>query len=187
VKELGYAKMVCEDWAVPHHVVDLRSLRPLLGGSTLTDFGIPEPEGHSTDPAMSATVVPNRNMIMLSIAVGYAVSHDVREVWFGAHAGDRIVYPDCRPLFIEQLNEVTLIANTHPVRIVAPFIDLDKVGILRIGHDLHLDYTRAWACYAGEDIACGRCGSCQERLEAFDRLAWTDPMAYATRELVPHE
>ena len=48
----------------------------------------------------TATEVPNRNMILLSLAIGYAVSIGAEQVYYGAHSGDHEIYPDCRPIFV---------------------------------------------------------------------------------------
>jgi 7-cyano-7-deazaguanine synthase len=176
-----HATRACNDWGVRHTIVDLRAMSFVLKASALLG-GIALPEGHSTDPAQKSTVVPNRNMIMLSIAVAHAAAHDCTEVRFGAHAGDREIYPDCRNEFVEALSLASRLGAG--VAISAPYLDIDKVGILTIGFALNLDYTLAWTCYRGEGIACGRCGSCQERLSAFAAIGKQDPLAYVTRELI---
>lgn len=181
-KELQYAADACETWGVPHNVVDLRALSFVLRGSALLGGALPE--GHATDPMQSATVVPNRNMIMLSVAVAHAVANGLAQVWFGAHAGDREIYPDCRVEFVQTLSSATQLATN--VAIKAPFLGMDKVGIIKLGHELGLDYAKTWTCYAGGEVACGRCGSCQERLAAFAELGCSDPLTYRTRELIPH-
>lgn len=184
-KELSYAADVCQELNnLPHHIVDLTCLNPLLQGSSLTS-DIDVPEGHYSEESMKATVVPNRNMIMLSIAIGYAVSLEYDHVYTAVHAGDHAIYPDCRKEFIQAVDEVAWISNYHPVHIQAPFIDIDKGQILREGRDVgveEIDYSATWTCYAGRVKACGRCGACVERLEAFDYMGWTDPLAYEDRE-----
>ena len=67
--ELGYAARLCKRLEVEHHIVDLSSLTPLLAGSALTNPEVAVPEGHYADESMKQTVVPNRNAIMLSIAI----------------------------------------------------------------------------------------------------------------------
>lgn len=179
-KELDYARQYCADIDVPYHTIDLGGLQRHLLNSALTDASVELPQSvHHEDDAQRATVVPNRNMIMLSIAVGYAVSNELDMVLFGAHGGDRTVYPDCRAEFISLLSQAAQIAGWHRVSIGAPFIDTDKTGILRLGLSLNLDYRRAWTCYEGGALACGRCGSCRERLDAFARVGVADPMEYA--------
>ena len=69
----------------------------LLTGSALTDAAVAVPEGHYTDHSMAATVVPNRNAIMLSVAVGEAVARGAKAVATAGHAGDHPGYPDGRP------------------------------------------------------------------------------------------
>jgi 7-cyano-7-deazaguanine synthase len=178
-KELHYATRVCKELDIPHHVIDLQVLKPHLLGSALTDT-VDMPEGHYAEENMRLTVVPNRNMIMLSIAIAYAVSHKLDEVRFGAHAGDHTVYPDCRDEFVAEMDRVAQIANWHPVRVRAPYINLDKAMILDIGYRLGLDYAKSWTCYQGGEKPCGKCGSCQERLEGFAKIGKTDPLEYAT-------
>ena len=178
-KELEYAQRVCEELHTPHHILDLSVLQPHLLGSALTDSdAVPMPEGHYAEPNMRLTVVPNRNLIMLSIAIAYAVSHRLHEVRFGAHAGDHTIYPDCRPDFVGLVHDIAQIANWHPVRVTAPYQYYDKADILEIGNNLGLNYAKSWTCYAGRERACGRCGSCQERLEGFAKIGATDPLEY---------
>ena len=183
-KELDYAEAVCTRYDIKHHVIDLQVLNPLLQGSALTS-DVDVPEGHYSQENMKATVVPNRNMIMLSIGIGYAVSLDYDHVYIAVHAGDHAIYPDCRSSFIAALSNVSQIANYRPVSIQAPFINIDKEEILAEGaaHGLkQSDYAFTWTCYNGRAKACGRCGSCVERLEAFNNIGWEDPIEYEDRE-----
>ena len=176
-KELHYAQKVCDDLAIPHKIVDISAINQLLLGSSLTD-DIEIPEGHYEEESMKSTVVPNRNMIMLSLAVGYAVSIHAVAVYYGAHGGDHAIYPDCRPEFVDKMNAVSQIANYEAVDVIAPFSQQNKIDILREGLAMGLDYGKTWTCYNGRERACGKCGSCQERLEAFSENGMTDSLAY---------
>ena len=176
-KELIYAKDVTEKYKIPHKIVDISSINQLIGGSSLTD-NIDVPEGHYEEDSMKQTVVPNRNMILLSMAVGYAVSIGAEAVYFGAHSGDHAIYPDCRTEFVDAMNAVCAIANYESIAIRAPFLKDDKIEILKIGLKLGLDYNETWTCYNGREKACGKCGSCQERLEAFEQNNSVDPLDY---------
>lgn len=177
-KELQYAAEVCAKLDVHHLITDITQINQLLQGSSLTSDEIEVAEGHYTAENMKSTIVPNRNMILLSLAVGYAVSLKAEKVFYGAHSGDHTIYPDCRPEFVHAMNDVTRIANFEPVEIVSPFLNDDKIGILRYGLSLGLDYGETWTCYNGREKACGKCGSCVERLEAFAANGIKDPLAY---------
>ncbi|KAA1174230.1 7-cyano-7-deazaguanine synthase QueC [Marinobacter salinexigens] len=177
VRELDCARSVCETHGIPHKVIDIRAMSDVMDGSSLTS-DIDVPEGHYEEDSMKSTVVPNRNMILLSLATGYAVTVGAGEVWYGAHGGDHAIYPDCRPEFVEKMDAVCRVANYEPVGIKAPFMRMDKGEILGEGLKLGLDYRQTWTCYNGRDKACGRCGSCVERLEAFAAHGITDPVAY---------
>lgn len=177
VKELQCAAKVCQELSIKHKIVDISAINQLLAGSSLTD-NIDIPEGHYAADNMKSTVVPNRNMILLSLAVGYAVSLGASQVYYGAHSGDHFIYPDCRPEFVQKMHDVCQIANYEPVDIVSPYLDQTKIEILADGLKMGLDYSKTWTCYNGREKACGKCGSCQERLEAFLLNNVTDPLPY---------
>jgi 7-cyano-7-deazaguanine synthase len=176
-KELHYAQKVCDELAIPHKIVDITAIHQLLLGSSLTD-DIEVPDGHYEEESMKSTVVPNRNMIMLSLAIGYAVSVGASEVLFGAHGGDHAIYPDCRPEFVEKMAAVSRVANYEEVDVKAPFLRSSKTEILRHGLSLGLDYGKTWTCYKGREKACGKCGACNERLEAFELNGVVDSLNY---------
>lgn len=177
IKELYSAMEICDALGVTHKVVDIRSVGLLLT-SALTDNKTKVPEGHYADVSMAATVVPNRNMIMLSIAAGVAAARGYDLVYCGVHAGDHAIYPDCRPEFIEAMNRTLQHAHYVPVSIRAPFLFQTKADILRWGIGQGLDYSQTWTCYNGREKACGKCGACNERLAAFAANNTADPIAY---------
>ena len=177
VKELEYAANVCKLLNIHHKIVDISAINSIISGSSLTD-DIDVPEGHYESENMKQTVVPNRNMILLSLAVGYAVSLEANKVYYGAHSGDHAIYPDCRPEFVQKMQDVCAIANYEAVDIVVPYLNDDKIEILADGLKMGLDYALTWTCYNGREKACGKCGACQERLEAFKLNNATDPLSY---------
>lgn len=177
VKEIEYAQAACVKLGVHHKIVDISAINSIIAGSSLTD-DIDVPEGHYESDNMKQTVVPNRNMILLSLAVGYAVSIEATKVYYGAHSGDHAIYPDCRPEFVQKMQDVCAIANYEAIDIVVPYLNNDKIEILKDGLAMGLDYNQTWTCYNGREKACGKCGACQERLEAFAKNKITDPLAY---------
>lgn len=180
--ELGYARRVAQALNAEHHLVDLSGLGRLLAGSALTDRRVGVPDGHYTDTAMRATVVPNRNAIMLDVAVAAAVSGGAHAVAFGAHAGDHPIYPDCRPEFLDVYERTVLTANegfiTPGFRVLAPFIDLSKSDIVGLGAHLGVPFADTWSCYKGGPVHCGTCGTCVERREAFQIAGVADSTVY---------
>lgn len=191
--ELEMTEHVCSEYGLEHQIVNIEFLQHIANTSALTG-GQPVPEGHYTDESMKKTVVPNRNMILTSIAIAHAVNIEFDEVWLAQHSGDHAIYPDCRPAFVDLMDRSAQIANWHSVRVRAPFISMDKTKILRVGATLGLtaeSYAKTWTCYQPQQavtnppqnsfalvMACGRCGSCTERLEAFAAVGWKDPLPY---------
>jgi len=178
-KEIQFAMDVCTELGIEHNIVDIAGLgESVMGGSSQTS-DVDVPEGHYEEESMKATVVPNRNMIMLSLAMGYCVMKDAATLYYGAHAGDHAIYPDCREDFIDAMKVVARTANYLSIDIEAPYYKLSKGRILSLGvEEMNLDYGKSWTCYNGRDKACGKCGACQERLEAFAENNLTDPLEY---------
>ncbi|MBM3227663.1 7-cyano-7-deazaguanine synthase QueC [Candidatus Peribacteria bacterium] len=176
-KEIACAKAQCEELGVNHQVIALPFVGDLFT-SALLSKGSDIPEGHYKEDNMKQTVVPNRNMIMSSIAVGYGQSTGASFLALGVHAGDHTIYPDCRESFIDALRKAVELSDWNPFTIYAPFQRMTKVEILEIGFQLSppVDYAKTWTCYKGRDQACGKCGSCQERAEAFKFIHVSDPL-----------
>jgi 7-cyano-7-deazaguanine synthase len=187
-KELEFAANTAFKLGLRHDVIDLSGITHLISNSALTshpsvsahrDDDIEVPEGHYAEDNMRLTVVPNRNMIMLSIASAVAVNNNYRGVWTGVHAGDHFVYPDCRPTFLRYANGAVVYGNegfgpipeqdpnAYPTDfIIAPFTNRTKEEIAKRAFELEVPLEDTWSCYKGGDIHCGRCGTCVERLEA---------------------
>jgi 7-cyano-7-deazaguanine synthase len=185
-KELEFAKQTVGKWDMPHHIIDLsqsglvEAFAP-SGSSLVTDTSVPE--GHYGEDSMKATVVPNRNMIMLSVAAGVMVNNSYKMVGTGVHAGDHFVYPDCRPEFLQMVNAAiffgnegfglipkreTLSEHAVPGFLYAPFLNKSKADIAYQALQLQVPFENTWSCYKGGEKHCGKCGTCVERLEAID-------------------
>jgi 7-cyano-7-deazaguanine synthase len=179
-RELEAGQSISRDLGVEYRIADLSNLRPLLAGSALTD-DVPVPDGHYADETMKTTVVPNRNMIMLSAAIGWAVSLSYDAVAYAAHAGDHTIYPDCRPAFVEAMRQAARLCDWKSIELLTPFVDTTKTEIVRLGARLGVPFERTWSCYKGETVHCGTCGTCVERREAFAHAGVNDPTAYDQR------
>ena len=176
-KELEYAKATCVKLSVPHKIIDLKVLGE-IAPSALTRDELEIPEGNYNDENMKQTVVPNRNMVMLSLATSYAIGVNAKYLFYGAHTGDHEIYFDCRPEFVKAMKEVIKLADWNKVILKVPYLEIDKGDIVIKGKKLKVDYSLTWTCYQGKELACGKCGSCQERLEAFKKAKIKDPIKY---------
>lgn len=169
-KELEYAARTCAKLRLKHKLIDISSVSGLLSGNALTDPEIAVPQGRYSMETMKTTVVPNRNMIFLAIAGGYAVAEEADLLAVAVHAGDRAIYPDCRPEFIESFERSLQAGNYHQVSVYAPFIAMSKAEIAGEGRRLGVDFAATWSCYVGGDEPCGKCGTCVERAQALNAL-----------------
>jgi 7-cyano-7-deazaguanine synthase len=185
--ELEAARRVARARSVPKHVVMSLDLRA-FGGSALT-ADLPVPKDRAEDE-MSAgipvTYVPARNTIFLSIALGWAETLGVSEIFLGVNALDYSGYPDCRPEFLAAFERLANLGTKAGVegtltwRIHAPLIRMTKAEIIRTGTDLGVDYSLTHSCYDPDfdGRPCGRCDSCRLRLKGFAEAGLTDPLSY---------
>lgn len=180
-KEIEYAKaqaalLSCDE----HHIIDMSPLSHLFSASALVseDIAIPDIEKVLGD-SQPITYVPNRNMIFLALAAAFAETHGLSDVYYGAQSHDMYGYWDTTPDFLERMNGVFHLNRKTPVKIHAPFIYHSKTDILRIGLEMDVDYGMTWSCYEGEEVACGKCPTCTERLKAFEEVGVRDSLPYS--------
>lgn len=184
-RELDSAFLIAKTSGAKHQVVsfDLRQ----WGGSALTDVSIDIPQKRSLDEmalSIPITYVPARNTIFLSFALGYAEAIAAERVYIGVNALDYSGYPDCRPDYIQAMQEVFHLGTKQgregkPISIVTPLINLKKTEIIQLGNQLGVPWELTWSCYAGTNAACGVCDACRLRLTAFAELGLEDPLPYA--------
>lgn len=175
--ETEAAANLADHYGVPYQLIQLPFIGELFRSSLLKS-GEAIPEGHYEDPIMGSTVVPGRNLIMLSILAGYVDSMGGGVVLLGVHAGDRAVYPDCRDEFIRAVQMTFNTGFANRVEVITPFLKLTKPSVVGLGNEYCVPFHLTRTCYKDQPLACGKCGSCQERLEAFRTLGLTDPIPY---------
>ncbi len=178
-KELDYAAACAKRLGAPHQIIDIRPIGSHLTGSALTD-NIDVPDGHYAEETMKATVVPNRNAIMLAIAFGLAAAQKADAVAVAVHGGDHFIYPDCRPGFIDafQVMQDAALDGYASVKLQAPYVNATKADIVADGAKRGTPFEETWSCYKGGARHCGRCGTCVERREAFHLAGVADPTEY---------
>lgn len=175
--EIPFARMHCERLGIKHIVISLDFMNRYFK-SSLLEGADAVPDGHYADENMKSTVVPFRNGIMLSIAVGIAESNGLRYVMMANHGGDHSIYPDCRREFVCAFDAAAKAGTYVGAGILAPYTGITKADIARRGKEMGLDYSETWSCYKGGDVHCGRCGTCVERREALAEAGIEDTTPY---------
>ena len=176
-REIPFARLHCERLGIPHIVIPLDFMGRYFK-SSLLEGADAIPEGHYEDENMRSTVVPFRNGIMLSIAVGIAESNDLRYVMMANHGGDHTIYPDCTPAFVDAFGRAAQAGTYVGVQLLSPYTHITKGAIARRGKALGIDYAETWSCYKGSAKHCGKCGTCVERREALAEAGIEDTTEY---------
>jgi 7-cyano-7-deazaguanine synthase len=179
-RELRSAARLARRYGVVAHTVVELPLGSLVR-SSLTTADRPLPSRAGRRGTIPSTYVPARNTILLGLALGYAESHRLDRIYFGANAVDYSGYPDCRPEFVRAFNALARRAVRSPseggrrIRVVAPLLQLSKAEIVRLGARLGVPWGLTWSCYAGGRRPCGRCDSCRLRARGFRAAGVADP------------
>lgn len=176
-REIDCARRQCGSLGIEHIVIPLKFMGEYFESSLLSGADA-IPEGHYSDENMKSTVVPFRNGIMLAVACGLAESRGLRHVMLANHGGDHAIYPDCRPGFVDAMSKAMQEGTYENIDIIAPFTNINKTDIVRLGARLGVDYASTYSCYRGGESHCGKCGTCVERKEAFRDSGVTDPTVY---------
>ncbi|MCM8533564.1 MAG: 7-cyano-7-deazaguanine synthase QueC [Lentisphaeraceae bacterium] len=181
-RELKEAKWNCDKFpeVKEHRVLDLHFMKEILqGSSSLVGDVIDVPDLDNISDAdldQPITYVPNRNMMLLSLAASYAESRDCREIFYGAQAQDEYGYWDCTVDFLEKMNQVMSLNRRKGVEILAPFVNKSKGEVVDIGFENGVDFSKTWTCYRGGEKPCKTCPSCVERELAFEKAGKLDPL-----------
>lgn len=173
-EQLRCARLNCETLGIEHLVIPLDFMGRYFRSSIL-EGGEDVPHGNYDEKNMKSTVVPFRNGIMLSVAVGLAESRGLDTVLLANHGGDHAIYPDCRPEFIRAIDAAAQAGTYVHVRILSPYCDITKRDIALRGKELGVPFQDTYSCYEGRERHCGECGTCRERKEA---LRGFDPTLY---------
>lgn len=178
-REIACAAYHCQQLGIEHIIIPLAFIGQHFK-SSLLEGADAVPEGHYEAKNMKSTVVPFRNGIMLSVACGLAESRKLSHVLIANHHGDHSIYPDCRAGFVHAMSEAMRHGTYIGVTIDAPYTDISKADIARIGKRIGVDYSKTYSCYKGGEKHCGKCGTCVERKEALRDAGIQDPTEYET-------
>ena len=182
-KEIEASNKIAEYYGVEHLSLDLTKIFEYSDCSLLShsDQDIPEKsyaeQLKKTDGKPVSTYVPFRNGLFLSSAASIAISKECGIILYGAHADDAAgnAYPDCSSAFNNAINDAIYIGSGNQVKVEAPFVNMTKAEVVKIGLDLKVPYELTWSCYEGKDKPCGVCGTCIDRQEAFRLNGVEDP------------
>ncbi len=181
-REIQAAKDITSKLGIELRIIDISSVRELLASSALInpDILVPEvPETVDHYETLKTTVVPNRNSIFLSLATAYALNIGANQVFYGAHFSDRGVYSDCRKEFVDAfMHAERLATDNFELSVEAPFVNMNKSDIVKLGTKLGVPYYVTWSCYKGGRLHCGVCSSCRERKRAFLEAEVSDATEY---------
>ncbi len=182
-REIRAARAVAAYYQVPLIEQDLTDIFRFSDCSLLqhSDEAIPQSayadQIRETNGKPVSTYVPFRNGLFLSSAAAIALSRDCSYIYYGAHSDDAAgsAYPDCSIAFNTAMNQAIYEGSGHQVQIEAPFIGMTKADVVACGLKLGVPYEMTWSCYEGGEHPCGKCGTCIDRMKAFEANGIKDP------------
>lgn len=180
--ELEKASLTCKKLGIQHKIIDISFLgeivSPVCANIKGTNVDMPTIQDVLGDP-QPPTYVPYRNMILNSIAFSFAESNDCIAVYSGLQIHDEYGYWDTSRMFIDRMNSVSQLNRQHNITFEAPFAEMSKKDEIKIGLELNVPFEDSMTCYnPTDDIACGKCPSCSERIQNFILAGVKDPCKY---------
>lgn len=183
-KELVAAMKVAEYYGVEHLSMDLGLIFKYSNCSLLVHSSEEVPHEsyvtqlEKTDGEPVSTYVPFRNGLFLSTAASIALSKNCDIIYYGAHSDDAAgnAYPDCSSVFNDAMAKAIYEGSGKQLKIEAPFVNWTKKDVVGEGLRLKVPYELTWSCYEGLDRPCLECGTCRDRIAAFEANSVTDPL-----------
>lgn len=185
-KEIKASIDVASYYGVDHRFLDLSKIFEYSDCALLkqSQNDIPEESYNDQIKKMNGkpvtTYVPFRNGLFLSSAASIALSLGCDVIYYGAHKDDAAgnAYPDCSRDFTDSMAKAIYLGSGNQLKVEGPFVNMTKKDIVALGHSLNVPFNLTWSCYEGHDKACGRCGTCLDRKEAFRLNGLIDPIEY---------
>lgn len=182
-KEIESAKAVAEYYGIEKIDLDLSLIFRFSDCSLLKSSNKEIPHEsyaqqlEKTNGTPVSTYVPFRNGLFISSAAAIALSRKCSVIYYGAHADDAAgnAYPDCSSIFNNAMNTAVYEGSGKQLKVEAPFVNMTKADVVKIGLDLKVPYELTWSCYEGGDKPCGKCGTCIDRANAFKLNNIEDP------------
>ena len=185
-KEIKASIDICNYYNVKHLFLDLAKIFQysdcslLKGSSKDIPLESYKEQLEETNGSPVSTYVPFRNGLFLSSAASIALSLGCDEIYYGAHKDDAAgnAYPDCSKEFNDAIGKAIYLGSGNMLKVTGPFVNMNKADIVKLGLDLGVPFELTWSCYSGKDKACGKCGTCLDRIKAFEANGLKDPIEY---------
>lgn len=194
--EQNYAQQTALDLGIKYRTFDLSSVYTnsmcnLLEGREDVahgDYAEQTEEARAKGEERLATTVPFRNGLMLALCTAIAEAEGYELIMYGAHQDDAgAMYADCSPEFIRTMHMAIKNGTRPEIMLHAPFMNMHKKDIVAMGAQLKVPFENTWSCYDPQhcvngtvesEKACGKCGTCIDRLKAFEANGLEDPLTY---------
>lgn len=190
-RELECANNIAKFYNVKHYELDLSEIFKYSNCALLTKSDVKIKHNKSYEKQIEEdgivnTYVPFRNGLLLSVVASLALSiypNDEVDIYLGNHADDAAenAYADCSEEFTKAMKEAIYVGSYNKVNVKAPFVNLTKAGVVKIGLSLKVPYELTYSCYEGDEISCGTCATCIDRQKAFYENGAVDPLPYKVR------
>lgn len=195
--ELELAQATAAKAGVPWSLLSVEALKE-LGGGSLTNpeiANVGEPGAalnvYAEKRGLPPSFIPGRNVLFFALAAAYAVQRGIETIVTGVCQQDHSGYPDCRAVFVEQMQKTLQLALDAygAFKIEAPLLWLDKSMTWQLAETLGvLDeiILQTHTCYEGVHdtphewgYGCGECGACVERVRGYEEFRQAQALAKA--------
>jgi 7-cyano-7-deazaguanine synthase len=181
------AAQICTELNITHKIVDISFLGDMVSSvsSLSANSGIDIPKiTEVLGVPQTSSYVPSRNLIFISLALSYAESNDITDIYLGIQSNDLFQYHDCSKSFVDNLQNIANLNRLHPITIHAPLLYKTKLDSILWGIGNGIDFSKFVTCYNAKEVdgvvvSCGKCATCSDRISHFIQANYKDPAVYA--------
>jgi 7-cyano-7-deazaguanine synthase len=115
---------------------------------------------------------------MCAISTAFALDSGIEFVALGINADDVKLHPALQRRFFRTMERLSVAWVGNKIRMLTPFLHMDKSSVAMIGVKLGVPFGKTWSCSVSVDVHCGRCADCAARRVVLGNVGLTDQTEY---------
>lgn len=122
-----------------------------------------------------AVFLPGRNVLLTAKALLWCNLNKVGSLSLGVLESNP--FPDATDDFFRNITDTVNQSVLGNVKLIRPYAGMHKTDVLKSGMNYPLEYT--FSCIRPiNDLHCGKCNKCAERIKGFQQASIKDPTVY---------
>jgi len=175
--EMYCAQAICSKEKVRQTIIDVSFLGKIVESALTSDkMNLNEVNAKG----LPSSFVPNRNALFITLAHAYAQKIGAQHLVTGVCETDYSGYPDCRDIFVNNIEHTLNLGSDSNIVLHAPLMKLTKDKIFKLAEDLGRIQDvieQSHTCYNGDrehryewGYGCDACPACELRKNGWEKF-----------------